>query len=662
MREVVDYGAVHRALLAGVPRQFGLWDKEAKAYRSASGGFFAVFPGSGVFGNSRRWEWVMGLELVETSRLWARRVARIEPEWLEVVAPHLCRSRYGEAMWDVGQGAVYGKESVICGGLVVVSGRRVHYGRVDKKVAHEVFLREGLLGGGLRRRPEFLERLDVLREEVRGIEEKLRRPGGLWSEDAVLRFYEERVPGEIHTAAAFHKWSEGNEGALMLRVGDVVWESLERLVGFPDVIFHEGEEYPVYYRCEAGERDDGVTMGVHVDQLPGFPGWLAGWGVDGNLEVRAELLMRALPKDFRRVCQPIGEVARGFAERWSGAPRDCGMGEALAEYIKERTGGVVPVNEFDERALPPEWVTKIWVCDDEGEELALGVDVAVLKLELAGRMRARFEAAANADVERRGMSVWDGECLPEEVMTAGGPAFPALVDEGGTVGVRAFTDLWEARESHRAGGARLLCLGSEREVEYLRKKFPLGMLAKVELVRLGVGGTTLEDLILLTAEGVAGGVFPRSPDGFRELVEKGRGRWFEVATEVGKAVDGVLEDLLGVREWIGKQRGDRNLGEVAVDLEEELEWLLRGRFAWRAGFGRMVDYPRRLRAMKVRLGRISSLPLIKDLEKMERVRRDWEPWFGGWQGEPERVELWEKGWELEDARVRLFAPDLARRR
>jgi ATP-dependent helicase HrpA len=126
-----EYGAVHRSLLAGAPRQFGLWDKENKAYRSASGGFFAIFPGSCLFGIKPRNEWVMGLELVETSKLWARRVARIEPEWVEVVAPHLCRSRYGEAHWDEKQGAVYGKETVICGGLHVVAGRRVHYGRVD---------------------------------------------------------------------------------------------------------------------------------------------------------------------------------------------------------------------------------------------------------------------------------------------------------------------------------------------------------------------------------------------------------------------------------------------------------------------------------------------------------------------------------------------------
>lgn len=650
-----DYGALHRALLAGAPRQFGLWDKENKAYRSAAGGFFAVFPGSCLFGLKKRNEWVMGLEMVETSRLWARRVARIEPEWVETVAPHLCRSRYGEAHWDEKQGAVYGKETVICGGLHVVEGRRVHYGRVDKKAAHEVFLREGILGGGLRRKTRFLDHMEAMREEIKGLEDKLRRPGMLWSEDAVVRFFGSLIPLEISTAAAFHKWREANEDSLMLGMADVVWEELKGLDFFPDTLRHEGEEYPVYYHCAPGERDDGVTIGVHVDQLPVLPAWLPGWGIDGNLEERAELLLRGLPKDYRKACQPIGDVARGFAELWMGAPKETSIERALAEYVSERTRAVIPTGEFDAGKFPEHLVTKIWVCDDEGGELAMGSDVAVLKLQLADRMKARFEAAATADVARRGMSRWDGESLPEEVMTAGGPTFPALVDEGKTVGVRAFTILQEARESHRAGGARLLVLAAEREVDYLRKKFPMGMLAKVELGRLGID---MEDLMLLTAEGVAGGDFPRSPEAFAKLNEATRGRWHEAASRIGAALDGIVETVREVREWISAHANDRNHGEIAADLEEELAWLFRAKWAWRAGYARLIDYPRRLRAIRSRLGRVAGLPLVKDLDKMDLVRSYWQGWFTEWMAAPEDARLWEAGWLLEEWRVQTFAPDV----
>ena len=654
------YATIHKALLAGVPRQFGVWDRESKSYRSANGGFFAVFPGSGLFSLPKRFEWVMGMELVETSRLWARRVARIDPEWVEQVAPHLCKSKYGDAHWDENQGAVYGKEAVICGGLPVVTGRRIHYGRVDPKAARGIFLREGIIGNCLRKRCKFLDHVTEMRAEIEAIEQKLRRPGGLWSDEAVLRFYEDRIPEHINTAAAFHKWREKNEDVLMLGVADVVDEDLAYLGldAFPDTLTHSGAEYSLYYHAAQGERDDGVTLGVHVDQLPKLPAWLPGWGVDGNLCERAEILLRSLPKDYRRVCQPIGPTAESFAELWSFAPKDRSIYQALSEHVKDRNGAHVPVGEYDVSKLPPELVTKIWVCDDDAEELAMGDDVAVLKLQLADRMRIRFEAAANADVERKGISSWDGESLPELVMTPGGAAYPALVDEGKTVGVRAFTSAALAAESHRAGGARLLWLAHAEQVAYLKKKFPLGLMAKVELPRLGVGGTSLDTLILLAAEGAAGGAFPRSPDEFSALKEKARGRWYDAAAVIGNSFDESLEILPEIQRWVAANRNDRNLGEVAEDIEEQLAWLFREDFAWRAGFANLREYPRRLRAIRSRLGRLSSLPIVKDLEKMDRFRRLWMPWLQQHTAHPDDPAHWPAGWALEEFRISLFAPDI----
>ena len=654
------YAAIHRSLLAGAPRQFGWWDRDNKAYRSAAGGFFAVFPGSGLFALPKRHEWVVAMELVETSRLWARRVARIDPAWVEQVAPHLCHSRYGDAEWDEGQGAVYGKETVICGGLPVVSGRRVHYGRVDPKAARAIFLRDGLLAGRLRQGVRLLEKMAEIREAIEAVEQKLRRPGGLWSDESVLRFFEQQVPDDLHTAAAFHQWVAPREEALLVGLAEVFNEDLEvlGLEGFPDTLSHGDDEYQVYYHAKDGERDDGVTLGLHVDQLPKLPAWLPAWGVDGNLRERTEILLRSLPKDYRRQCQPIAAAADGFAALWSFAPKDQPLGRALADYLRERTGARIPPEAFDSNKLPARLVTKIWVCDDEGAELAMGDDVAVLKLRLADRLRARFEAAANADLERTGLSTWDGESLPERVETPGGPAFPALVDEGRSVGVRAFASAAEAAQSQRAGGARLLCLAHPAQVDHLRKKFPLGMLAKVELKHLGAGGTTLEDLLLIAAEGAAGTVFPASPADFRALAERARGRWFEAAAAIGRTLDEIMALLPEIRAWIAAKRADRNLGEIAADLDEQLAWLLRPRFAWRAGYAELLDYPRRLRAIRSRLGRISALPIVKDLEKLARLRRLWQPWFQRWSATPDDPALWPHGWALEDLRVSLFAPDV----
>jgi ATP-dependent helicase HrpA len=358
------------------------------------------------------------------------------------------------------------------------------------------------------------------------MEEKLRRPGGLWSEEAVLRFCEEHIPDHIHTAAAFHQWLAARAEPLTLTLADVLDEDPETLGLdlFPDTLTHAGGGYPLYYRTAPGERDDGVTIGVHIDQLPQLPDWLPDWGVDGQLRERVEILLRSLPKDHRRNCQPIARVAGGFAELWCRAPKEAPLLLALSEHVAQSTGAVVPVDAFDRSRLPPHLVTKIWVCDDDGNELAMGTDVAELKLRLSAALRERFEAAANEDIERRGISSWDGEALPARVETAAGPAFPALVDEGETVGIRAFASEAEAAELHRAGGARLLCLAHPAQADHLRGRFPLGNhMGEFMLRHLGAGGTSLDDLILLAAEGAAAGVFPKSPDAFHAAAATARG-------------------------------------------------------------------------------------------------------------------------------------------
>lgn len=653
------YDAIHRCLIAGVPRQFGLWDRENKAYRSAAGGFFSVFPGSGLFGLKKRHEWLVAMELVETNRLWARRVARIDPEWIEQVAPHLCQSKYGEAHWDIKQGAVYGKERVICGGLPIVAGRRVHYGRVDPKVAHQVFLREGLLGGGIRRKCAFLDHLQAMREEVAAVEQKLRRPGGLWSEEGVLEWLEGRIPREVHTAAAFHKWLAGHESELMFTLEEVLAEDIHALGAelYPEVLHHDGQDYTLYYNASPGERDEGVTIGVHVDQLPPLPEWLPGWGVDGDLPERAELLIRSLPKDFRRICQPVAELVEGFVNRWMRAPKDQAITGAISAYAREMRNVLIPEDAYDASRLPGYLVTKIWVCEDEGEELAMGTDVARLKLELADHLRRRFEAIANEALEATGMNAWDGEPLPDVVETAGGPVYPALVDEGQTVGIRSFMSREKADESHRAGGARLLCLAHPDQVRHLQKSFPLDGLSRAALGHLGAGGTPLDELILLAAEGAAGR-FPRSPEAFRQLGREVRSEWHQAAERIGAAVETIVGQVGRIRSWIERHRQDRHLREVAEDLEEQLQWLLRGRFAWRAGHDRLLEYPWHLQAVLSRIGRIESLPLIKDLEKMERFRGLWQPWFRQWTAEPDDPRWWQHGWLLEDWRAVCFAPDL----
>jgi len=654
----VDSASFHRALLAGAPKQFGLWDRESKSYRSANGGFFAVFPGSGLFGGKRT-DWVMGMELVETTRLWARRVAKIDPAWVEQVAPHLCRVRYSEGHWDEAQGAVYAKESVICGGLPIVVGRRVHVGRIDPVAARKIFIREGLLQGGVKGESKAIARLAELKEEIESIEHKLRRGGGLWSDEAVVEFFENRLPEGMCTAKEYHRWRKQHEDVNLPTRDDVVLEDLEDfdLSGHPDGMVHGDQEYALYYRCAPGDRDDGVTLGVHVDQLAGLPDWLPGWGVPGDLWYRTEWMIRSLPKDLRRECQPVAGRADEFADEWMDREKDGPYEVRLAQYLSEVSGFEVRAQDFDMERMPDDLVTKVWVCDDAGEELAFGTDVAALKRLLGSVVQERFEEAANEEWEQSGWMEWPGE-VPESAETSAGVAYPALVDELECVGTRAFSRPEEAAESHRAGVARLLMMAQPEQVAYVKKRMPLGLMAKVELPKMRC---PVEDIIALTAEGALGGGRISTEDEFSKRAEAARGNWWDAATKIGAALDASLDGMQVVREWLHENRGDRHLGEIADDLEEQLSWLFRSRFVWRSGYARVIDYERYLKAIQSRLGRLKSLPIVKDLEKMDRVRKFWEPWYAELTRRPEDPGLWEYGWLLEEFRISVFAPDVGTR-
>lgn len=168
----------------------------------------------------------------------------------------------------------------------------------------------------------------------------------------------------------------------------------------------------------------------------------------------------------------------------------------------------------------------------------------------------------------------------------------------------------------------------------------------------------MEDLLALAAEGALGSPLPRSPEAFQAAAMKAKGSWHDAATRIGRALDETLEHLAEIRRWLEAHRGDRNHAPVVRDLDEQLAWLLRGRFAWRAGFARLIGYPRYFKAIRSRLGRVDSLPLVKDLEKSERFRKLWEPWLREWTARSDDPRLWDHGWQLEEFRISLFAPDV----
>ena len=661
-----SFAMIHRSILAGVPRQFGLWDADNREYRGAGGRSFGIFPGSGLFRRKKRSEWVMGVELVDTTRLWMRRASILEPEWVERVAPHLCESHYSGARWDREQGAVYAVERVVCGGLRIIDNRRVHYGRINPAHAREIMIREGLLGGGFRTKPACIRYLETLREEVRQIELKLRRPDQVWCEEGVFEFFNRLVPPDCCTARAFLRWAAGvekkNPEALHVPPQEAMYEfwGKDLLDGFPDEITCKGAEYAVYYQNDPGAEDDGVTLGVHIDQLPDIPEWLPEWGVPGHLAQRAECLLRSLPKDLRVFLQPISQKAAYFAELRHGLEPDGPLAGKLAEFVEVETGKFCAPSFFDMNRLPAELVTKIWVCDDEGEELAMGTDVAELNNRLGKKLSRRFQETAEDIVSVTGMKEWSCGDLEYTVDVAGRPGYVALVDEGASVGVRVFEDELSAAESHREGCLRFMRLRQTDQLNHLRRKFPLKLEGKLSLHMLGrEPSTNAEDLVDVAAEIAMGRPLPRTAEQFAAAEMNLRQNLFDAAHNVADIWELVAGTEHAVRDFTALQKGVRHTERITADLQRQLDWLLRPRFLWAHGAERLPDLKRYMQGIAERIRRIGQQPLARELERLDLFERVYFPWHQVLKEHAGDLRWMQYGYLLEEYRLAVFAPAIS---
>ncbi len=658
-----SFPMIHRSILAGVPRQFGMWDPDKREYRGAGGRSFGIFPGSGMFRRNKRSDWVMGVELVDTTRLWMRRAAVLEPEWVEQVAPHLCEAHYSHARWDKEQGAVYAIERIVCGGLRIIDNRRVHYGRINPARAREIMIREGLLGDGFRTKPKCLKHLETLREEVRQIELKLRRPDQVWCEEGVYEFFDRLIPQDCCTAKAFLRWAgkieKDNPTALHVPASEAMYDfwGKELLHGFPDEITCDGAEYTVYYQNDPGAEDDGVTLGVHIDQLLDMPEWLPDWGVPGHLAQRVECLLRTLPKELRVPLQPISQKAAYFAELRQGMSPDGPLTLKLAEFVATETGRFCAPAFFDLSRLPAELVTKIWVCDDEGEELAFGTSVAELNQRLSKKHARRFKETAADIVSHTGMKAWDCGELDHSVDVGGRTGYVALTDEGKSVGVKVFEDEKKAVQSHRAGCVRLLMLRQTDQLNHLRKKFPLKMEGRLSLHILGKEPTTnTDDLVMVSAELAMGRPLPRSPEQWAAAEMNMRQNLFDAAQDVAYIWELLAATEHSVRDYAAAQKGNRLTERVVKDLQGQLDWLLRPRFLWEHGAERLADLKRYMQGIAERLNRIDRQPLAKELERIDLFERVYLPWRQELNNHLTDPAWADFGYLLEEYRLAIFAP------
>jgi len=648
------YRAIHRALTAGLLGNIGMRDEPEASYSGARGIKFWIHPGSGVKKPGR---WVAAAELVETTRLFARTVAQIEPRWLEEIGGHLIKRTHHDPQWDARRGEVIALERGTLYGLPVYTHRRVAYGPIEPHAAHEIFIREALVRGELETRAPFLAHNRRLVAEIERLEHKSRRPDILVDEELIHAFYEERVPPHIYNAAAFEQWRVGAERAdkrlLFLAREELMRHEAAGITteNFPPELLLGPNRFALEYHFEPGSPRDGVTMTVPLALLNQVPVHRTQWLVPGLLKEKVRALAKALPQRLRHKLGPLDEFAEAFYT--SVEPSDTPLASALARYVRAEHNIELPVDALRPDAVPPHLRMNFRVLDDDGRQRAVGRDLAEIKRTLGAETQALLQEEAPVDEGER-YTGWTMGDLPEimEIRRAARTlvGYPALVDAGDAVTLQVFDSPEAARAAHAHGVRRLLAIAFRERIRDLEralaKERTLAPFAQ-DVVRAALERTFLAESLPMT-----------QPD-FARRVDEGRSRFTLIAQELARSAAQIQAERAALEKRLAAL--ERAFPHAVNDIRAQLARLLAPGWIARTPWERLQHLPRYLKAAALRLEKLRADPsrdqrLAAELGALEQpYRRELAARSRNGELKPELVQF---GWLLEELRVSLFAQEL----
>ena len=662
--EVAEGEHVHTALLSGLLSHIGLKETDKREYLGARGAKFAIFPGSALFKKQPRW--VMSAELVETSRLWGRVNARIEPEWAEKLAPHLVKHSYSEPHWEKKQGAVMAYEKVTLYGLPIVPRRRVGYARIDPVLCRDLFIRHALVEGDWETHHKFFEDNRKLLARIEEIENRARRRDIAVDDETVYRLYDERIPAEVVTARHFDAWwkkARRESPELLTFTRELLVNAGRDTVdpqAFPDAWLANGVRLPLTYAFEPNSDRDGVTVEVPVALLNKLDPEDFGWSVPGFRKDVVIALIRSLPKALRTNFVPVPDWAEAVLDR---VPARRGpLTDAIGNELRRLTGTVIPRDAWRPAEVPSHLRMNFRVVDESGGVAGSGRDLDELRRRLAPKVQQTISAAAG-NIERRGITANDFGVLPRRVAQVRGgyevTVYPALVDEGDSVAVRVFETEAEQRLAMRAGTRKLLLLTLPPAARYLQGR--LDNRAKLELSRANPY-RSIADLLddcagaavdRLVAD--AGGPVWSSIE-FASLRDTVRQDLVDAVAGLTTQVQAVLATAYDVEQRLKSLR-DPQLIPALADIRQQLKGLVHPGFVTSAGWRQVHHLPRYLRGIVYRLDRLGS-NLARDRQLMAQVH-EIESEYRELRAElPASDELAAIRWMIEELRINLFAQTL----
>jgi ATP-dependent helicase HrpA len=655
-----DYASVHRALLAGYLSQIA-FRTDASEYLGTRNLKPAIFPGSSLF--RRGPKWFVAAQIVETSRLYARTVAAIEPEWVEKVGAHLLKRSHSDPHWDRRAGRVSAFEKVTLLGLTVASGRRVDFGRVNAAESRDIFIREALVNGEFDTDAAFFRDNRALFEELRVFEHKARRLDLLADEQAIFDFYDARVPENICERRSFEKWLATVDPSLLmipreyLLRGEPVTATL-----FPDRMQVDGLDLALTYLFEPGTEADGVTVSVPMLALTQLSPAPFEWLVPGLLREKVGLLLRSLPKAQRRALVPIPQ----FIERCL-SDLAFGEGDLRAALVSRLSAAGVNVSPQDlrEDALPDHLLIRFSVVDEKGRELAAGRDLSVLQRRLGGTVRESFAQGPGWAPQKQTVTRWDFGDLPERVVVERNgtrvTGYPALEDLGDAVALRVVDTSARAAALSHVGLRRLFMLELASQVKYLRQNLPDFQKMSLLFAPVGKAEVLREDIIVTVFDRVfvdGGERISRQQDFVRRR-DSGRAEVVTVANALCALVRECLERAQMLRQRISAMNKPAWQSSVE-EVREQLLGLVYPGFVAATPAAQLRHLPRYLKAAIARLDKLAQDP-ARDRQRAQQFAPHWQRYRQAVAGPSANMDaeaLQAYRWLLEEMRVSLFAQEL----
>ena len=666
------YTAIHRSILSGFLANIAV-KKEKNIFRTPKGREAMIFPGSGLFG--RAGEWIVAGELVETSRLFIRTAANIDNAWLEHLGQSFCRYTYLEPRWDKGRGEVVATEQVRLFGLIIVPGRPVGYGPIRAAEAADIFIREALIAGDLKRPPPFVAHNLNLIDKVREMENRIRKRTLMVDEEVLFDFYRRRLPliFDVRTLETYIK-ENGGDGFLRMKESDLFANSPDEseLSLYPDVLQVDGREYPFRYKFEPGASDDGVTVEISSTLSGSVPAERLDWLVPGLLKEKIIALIKGLPKKYRTRLVPANTVADVIAAKM---PRqNIPLTIALSRFVFEQFGFSIPPRAWPLDRLPDHLKMRIALTGPQGEILAAGRDSSLLTRKSTRPIGRREFEAAKQKWERNGIIRWDFGDLPDSISLGGEDgslwichvALAAEKETAGRAGLRLFEQAEEAAAAHPAGVAQLFGNRFSKELKFLKKELHLPLAQK----RLGdyFGGSGEVEKRLLTR--IKKDLFHkniRTEKAFKAQTAVIEAQLMEYGRNMLSSVSGVLEALHEARRTFcqleNANRDRQNCLAFLSSLRKELARLVPQNFLELYSCDRMIHLDRYISAVSVRAQR-GCLDLEKDQQRagkllvyrqqLDALLNELSPLTS-----PEkRKALEDFFWLLEEYKVSLFAQEL----